>query len=138
MDPARRGTDVLSDIRREGDDIVAHLGLDLGDARHIEACALADLRDCLGGNRAALGLDFHAVVTQTRETRPQKQMRNSAQQVRNLWGAFEIEGPVPSGPVLLVDDLADSRWTLTVVAHLLTEAGVPAVVPLALAKATGG
>ena len=37
------------------------------------------------------------------------------------------------GPVLLVDDLADSRWTLTVAARELRLAGAPAVLPLVLA-----
>lgn len=38
-----------------------------------------------------------------------------------------------AGPVLLVDDLADSRWILTVAGRLLRQAGVPAVLPFALA-----
>jgi ATP-dependent DNA helicase RecQ len=37
-----------------------------------------------------------------------------------------------TGPVLLVDDLADSRWTLTVAARALRAAGAPAVLPLTL------
>ena len=36
------------------------------------------------------------------------------------------------GPVLLVDDLVDSRWTLTVAARALRLAGAPAVLPLSL------
>lgn len=40
------------------------------------------------------------------------------------------------GPVLLVDDLADTGWTLTVAASLLRDAGAPAVLPLALASRT--
>lgn len=44
-------------------------------------------------------------------------------QFANVWGAFAVDG-VPAGePVLLVDDLADSRWTLTVVGAALLEAG---------------
>jgi ATP-dependent DNA helicase RecQ len=35
--------------------------------------------------------------------------------------------------VLLVDDLADSRWTLTVAARLLRQGGAPAVLPFTLA-----
>jgi ATP-dependent DNA helicase RecQ len=35
--------------------------------------------------------------------------------------------------VLLVDDRADTRWTLTVAARLLRESGAPAVLPFALA-----
>jgi ATP-dependent DNA helicase RecQ len=37
------------------------------------------------------------------------------------------------GPVLLVDDIADSRWTLTVAARALRHAGAPSVLPLVLA-----
>jgi ATP-dependent DNA helicase RecQ len=40
-----------------------------------------------------------------------------------------------SGPVLLVDDLVDSRWTLTVAGAALRAAGAPAVLPFALAQA---
>ncbi len=38
-----------------------------------------------------------------------------------------------AGPVLLVDDTVDSRWTLTVAARALRLAGAPAVLPLTLA-----
>jgi ATP-dependent DNA helicase RecQ len=38
-----------------------------------------------------------------------------------------------SGPVLLVDDTADSRWTLTVAARALRQAGAGDVLPLVLA-----
>ncbi len=39
------------------------------------------------------------------------------------------------GPVLLVDDLVDSRWTITVAARLLRRSGADAVLPFALALA---
>jgi ATP-dependent DNA helicase RecQ len=39
------------------------------------------------------------------------------------------------GPVLLVDDLVDSRWTLTVAGRLLRQAGAPAALPFCLASA---
>jgi ATP-dependent DNA helicase RecQ len=38
-----------------------------------------------------------------------------------------------SGPVLLVDDLADSRWTMTVAGRELRRAGASSVLPFALA-----
>jgi ATP-dependent DNA helicase RecQ len=40
-----------------------------------------------------------------------------------------------AGPVLLVDDLVDSRWTVTVAGALLRSAGAPGVLPFALAAA---
>ncbi len=39
------------------------------------------------------------------------------------------------GPVLLVDDLVDSRWTVTVAGAVLRQAGAPGVLPFALAVA---
>jgi len=40
------------------------------------------------------------------------------------------------GPVLLVDDMTDSGWTLTVTGALLRRARCPAVFPLVLADAS--
>ncbi len=66
---------------------------------------------------------------------------NSAYRVRDLWERFEIPDELRArlrelrGPVLLVDDLADSRWTMTVAARLLRRAGTDAVLPFALALA---
>ena len=62
-------------------------------------------------------------------------MENSYQQAHNLRDAFEVENHrVRSAPVLLVDDMVDSRWTLTVVAAHLRLAGAGQVFPLALAE----
>jgi ATP-dependent DNA helicase RecQ len=38
------------------------------------------------------------------------------------------------GPVLLVDDLIDSRWTITVAGSALRQAGATGVLPFALAS----
>ena len=82
----------------------------------------------------ALGLPCHDAVVQVRDTQPQKSMRNSHQQFRNVDGAFSISGPVPEGAVLLVDDSVDSRWTLTVVGAQLRTAGAGRVFPLVLSE----
>ena len=87
---------------------------------------------------AALDLPFHEVVRKVAENQPQAAMQNSAQQVRNVWDAFEVAGAVPDGPVLLVDDLADSKWTLTAVARALRLAGSGPVHPFVLATAIAG
>ncbi len=84
-----------------------------------------------------LGLPLHAVVGKRQSNRPQKEMQNSAQQYGNVSEAFQISGDVPAGPVLLVDDVVDSRWTLTVIGVLLREAGSGPVFPFALAAAAG-
>jgi len=47
--------------------------------------------------------------------------------------AFTVDFPVPPSSVLLVDDVRDSGWSMTVAAMRLREAGATAVYPLALA-----
>jgi ATP-dependent DNA helicase RecQ len=86
---------------------------------------------------ARLGVPLAPVVRVARPHRPQAEMENSAQQLRNVQGAFAITGTLPSGPVLLLDDIVDSGWTLTIVGAALREAGAGPVHPLALAKAAG-
>jgi ATP-dependent DNA helicase RecQ len=65
---------------------------------------------------------------------PGPRRHNSAQRVRTLWNALAVPDTVSGlgGPVLLVDDQADTGWTITVAAKLLREAGAPAVLPLVL------
>jgi ATP-dependent DNA helicase RecQ len=81
-----------------------------------------------------LQLSYLPAVTIVRETARQAEMENSAQQHRNVEDAFMTVEPVPAGPVLLVDDVVDSRWTLTEVGGVLRAAGVTAVIPLTLAQ----
>lgn len=59
---------------------------------------------------------------------------NSAFRLAGVWDRFSAEGlDLPAGPVLLVDDHADTRWTLTVAARVLRQAGASAVLPFVLA-----
>ena len=82
----------------------------------------------------ALGLPFSACFSKAKDNPPQKEMQNSFRQARNLDGAFDVDATgMLDGPCLLVDDLADSRWTFTVAAALLRREGCEAVYPLALA-----
>jgi ATP-dependent DNA helicase RecQ len=84
----------------------------------------------------ALRLPFVDAVTRIREAPPQAEMENSAQQLRNVHGAFAVNGnAVAAGPVLLVDDVHDSRWTLTVAGAALRDAGSGPVLPFTLAQA---
>jgi ATP-dependent DNA helicase RecQ len=94
------------------------------------------LRDFSYRLAAALGLELREVLRRTRVGRPQREMANSAQQFANALGAFEVLGPIPSTPVLLVDDTVDSRWTLTTVGTALLDAGSGPVYPFALAQST--
>jgi ATP-dependent DNA helicase RecQ len=62
---------------------------------------------------------------------------NSAQRVRELYGGFAVPAGIAprlgAGPVLLVDDLVDTGWTMALAARELRRAGAPVVLPFALA-----
>ncbi|MGM7670507.1 DEAD/DEAH box helicase [Microbacterium sp. A93] len=59
---------------------------------------------------------------------------NSVFRLAGLWDHFTADGlDIPAGPILLVDDQADSRWTLTVAARVLRQAGATEVLPFVLA-----
>ena len=58
---------------------------------------------------------------------------NSAQRVAAVTRRFRLEGEIPDGPVLLVDDQVVTGWTLTIAAQALRAAGADAVLPLVLA-----
>ena len=85
---------------------------------------------------AELDLPFHPALSKVEDRAEQKSMANSIQQARNVDGSLVVSlEPLPGGPVLLVDDMVDSRWTLTVAAWLLRSNGCGNVWPLALAFA---
>ena len=62
-------------------------------------------------------------------------MENSTQQARNIDGSLALTNEVlPDSPLLLVDDMVDSRWTFTIAAWLLRSNHSGEVWPLALAQ----
>ena len=84
-----------------------------------------------------LGLPCVHVLERTREHPEQKSMQNSPHQADNVRQSLGLREEPPPGPVLLVDDIVDSRWTMTVAAHLLRSNGSGEVWPLALSRAGG-
>ncbi|MCW2757409.1 MAG: ATP-dependent helicase, RecQ-like protein [Nocardioidaceae bacterium] len=63
---------------------------------------------------------------------PGRGSMNSAQRVAAVGRRFTLEADVPTGPVLLVDDLTDTGWTLTLAARAILRAGATEVLPLVL------
>ncbi|MBA2380668.1 MAG: RecQ family ATP-dependent DNA helicase [Chloroflexi bacterium] len=84
-----------------------------------------------------LGLPFVDALATAYDARPQSAMQNSVLQLDNARAALALRPGVaiPDGPALLVDDLVDSRWTMTVAGALLRAAGSGPVLPYALAVA---
>ncbi|WP_104132762.1 ATP-dependent DNA helicase RecQ [Cryobacterium sp. M91] len=65
---------------------------------------------------------------------------NSAYRLSSVWDRFavgpnlaEALAPFAGRPIMLIDDLADSRWTVTVAARVLRQHGASAVLPFTLA-----
>ena len=86
----------------------------------------------------ALDLPFSDVLKKTGSRPEQKTMENSYRQARNVVGSLAVaEDAILTGPVLLVDDVVDSKWTFTVAAWELRRRGCGPVWPLALANAGG-
>ncbi len=84
----------------------------------------------------ALGIPFRPCLIKIRQTPQQKLMQNSCQQLKNIIDAFQVRKDlIMSGPVLLIDDIVDSRWTLTYAAYLLRSNGSGKVFPMTLATA---
>lgn len=67
---------------------------------------------------------------------------NSAHRLRAIWETYELPaatseqlaGDLRGAPVLLVDDFADTGWTIAVVARLLRQAGAGSVYPFVLGQ----
>lgn len=80
-----------------------------------------------------LGLPCRVALERAERRPEQKQMANSTQQAFNVAGAFRSrKAEIRNGPVLLVDDIVDSRWTLTMASWLLKSNGSGEVWPMTL------
>ncbi|WP_278262881.1 ATP-dependent DNA helicase RecQ [Nocardia sp. AG03] len=72
-----------------------------------------------------------------RPDRPPVSAANSAHRVAGLFDYWEVPDlSGVAGPILLVDTLTDTGWTMTVAAHALRTSGADAVLPFALATPT--
>lgn len=67
----------------------------------------------------------------------QNTLQNSYLQLQNISDSFDIKPNIPIGSVLLVDDVVDSRWSLTLAGWLLREQHVSQVFPFVLAQVVG-
>ena len=104
-------------------------------------CFVPSLRSDLVKNFAerlatSTGLKFVDLLTKS-PARQQKEMENSSYQCANAVKSFAVrENIVMPEKVLLIDDVVDSRWTMTVCGYLLMEAGCSEVYPFALADSS--
>ncbi len=82
----------------------------------------------------ALGIDIVQALRKTGNTAEQKSMQSAFKQCANVVDAFRVAPEhVRQGPVLLIDDIVDSGWTLTVCGAALRRSGSGPVYPFSLA-----
>ena len=83
----------------------------------------------------ALNINYIELIEKT-VAKPQKEMENSSHQFANAWNSFSVKTRPNFENVLLVDDIVDSRWTLTICAYKLRESGSGKVYPFVLADSS--
>jgi ATP-dependent DNA helicase RecQ len=92
------------------------------------------LVDGLAERLARLGrMEYLGSLGRAGDTGSGAHRANSAQRLQQVLHAFTVDFQVPAASVLLVDDVRDSGWSMTVAAMRLREAGATAVYPLTLA-----
>ena len=74
------------------------------------------------------------LIRKTKENSPQKEQQNGFHQCSNLDGVFVVDGRPPDLPGLLIDDVVDSGWSLTIGSVLLLRGGSGPILPVALAS----
>jgi ATP-dependent DNA helicase RecQ len=97
----------------------------------------------LAGHLAAIGRIPHLGTLAYAEQVGRARQHNSAQRLAAVWNAITVPEAMRAelarlaGPVLLVDDVIETGWTMTVASLRVREAGAPAVLPLVLATVAG-
>ena len=80
----------------------------------------------------------HGLI-KVRITQEQKMFQNSYSKQENVLDAFDVDEDVVKGKcIVLLDDIYDSGATLKEVGRLLTKKGAKCIVPIVIAKTTGG
>ncbi len=90
-------------------------------------------------NRVANKLNVPCLdlIEKIKKTQPQKELENSFHQCNNAFIGFSVKGNCHNMEILLIDDMVDSRWTLTVCGYMLKKQGAKIVYPFAIASTSG-
>ncbi|MFI9505074.1 RecQ family ATP-dependent DNA helicase [Nocardia sp. NPDC052566] len=103
----------------------------------LESPRYPQLTASLAARLAQIGRLDNLGTLHTRPDRPPVSAANSAHRVAGLFDSWKLPDlTAVDGPILLVDTLTDTGWTLTLAANALRTAGADAVLPFALASVT--
>lgn len=83
-----------------------------------------------------LGITYREALEKVQDVRCQKELNTNYYQFQNANDSFEVTQVIGEN-VLLVDDMVDSKWTLTTCGYKLRKAGSGRVFPYALANSAG-
>lgn len=84
-----------------------------------------------------LGIQCLDLIVKEKMLRPQKELENSAYQCQNALDSFAVTGDCPNCDIILIDDMVDSKWTLTVCGYMLRQKGAGLIYPFAIASTAG-
>lgn len=86
-----------------------------------------------------LGVPYIEAIIKTQDTKEQKYMKNSYKQAENAQNGFDLAKVlIKNQPVLLIDDMVDSKWTMTICGEILRRNGSGEVYPFAIASTAEG
>ena len=86
---------------------------------------------------ARLGYEYRDLLRAEEGALQQKKMQNGFHQYKNAADKIKMkENMAITGSVILIDDMVDSRWTITVAGCLLRKAGAENVYPFCLADSS--
>lgn len=81
----------------------------------------------------AINLPYFDLIEHVTQHPPQGEMYNSYQKATNLIDRYVMLHKLSGKPILLVDDYAESQWTITMVGRLLMQHGSGSIYPFVIA-----
>ena len=81
-----------------------------------------------------IGIPYLEIIQKKKSRKKQKELKNSYHKCKNVLESFYIEGEIINEPFLLIDDIVDSGWSLTVCGYKLRQSCSGEVYPFALAS----
>lgn len=86
---------------------------------------------------AKLNVEVRDSIVKTIDSPEQRFMQNSIRQFENVKDAYQVvDDTINERNIILIDDVCDSRWTLTYIGYELKQKGANKVYPYAIALAT--
>lgn len=80
-----------------------------------------------------IGMPMVKLLERRKDTGSQARLTDRKSREENMLGAFQVKGPVPGCPIVLVDDIVTTGSTLLSCAEVLRAAGAQTVLALTLA-----